>query len=502
MIIKTLFKGTLFLLLFVASVSMAVRLHPAKVTAGGMSDMGFKLFKSLYDNKKDDPIAISPMSISEAVILATHGSEKETREQLESIFLTAAEKKLGANLGFLTTGISNIRESLKKYAKASEMGGKKPAFFEYSSANSLWANTNEEVKFEFGKEFKKVAEDQFGATLFPRDFREMVEVDGEKVQKTVKEANDWVSKETRKKIKKLLSQLRDDDVAIILNAIYAKGLFRENFTLLEEGDYPGEPEQVTYMTKEEEGMSYYSDNKTVKAFSFNVGDKANYKLEDEVALDILVPLDGDLDTLVENLGAEYYHNLVKNLKPQDIRLTITAGKVEQEEAAKLKEVLKAKPFMVTRPFSEGSAQFGPLGSEITKRNIYISDILTKTFYEVTPFGFEAAAATAVVFARETAVLPPTFVNHKVDRASLHVIRHIPTGAPLFIVEYDSPKRYTEDEIVELIELGAKNSKRLEAKVKGGTIRRTWDEDENQVIALVKDGADGKQKVVKVFKKLN
>src|SRR5690606_31040040 len=137
-------------------------------------------------------------------------------------------------------------------------------------------------------------------------------------------------------------------------------------------------------------------------------------LTDQIALDILVPKGGDLAALVKSLDGEYYDEVVSKLEERLVELTIPAGTVKQSEAAKLKDVLKADPFRLVRPFSDRDAQFARLGSVVDERNLYISDILPKAYRELTPFGFEAAAATAVVFARESAVIrPPQAEKHKV-----------------------------------------------------------------------------------------
>ncbi|MCB0404492.1 MAG: hypothetical protein KDD51_06875 [Bdellovibrionales bacterium] len=481
--VKYLLSGLLVLGFSLQAVS-AERIDPVKATASGVRDFGFELFLSLYSKNPEDPVAISPMSIAEALTLATYGSEKQTKTELEKLFISEALHKEGGDVKMLSYGLGSIRKSLKQYAAESK------GIFEYQSANSLWANNNPDVDFKFRASFVKVAEKEFAAESFARDFAATEEVEGEKVQTTVREANQWVSTQTKEKIKELLSKLSDDDVAIILNAVYAKGKFKAHFNQLKEGEYTRDgadkPETVTYMTKTED-MGYFED-KSVKAFSFNVGasNEEEQGPADQIAVDILVPKSGKLSDLAGVLSGSYYDKVVSGLKSENVELTLPAGKVEQQEAAKLKDSLKAEPFKLSRAFDEKNAQFKPLGSVAGDLNLYINDILTKTFYEVTPFGFEAAAATAVVFSRESAVIPRQPLQAKVNSASLHVVRHIPSGLPLFVVEYDSPKRYTEEELIDLVELGAKNRRSLSAQVKDGTLRVGYDDKTNTDVLGVYD----------------
>lgn len=460
------------------------KLDPTKATAAGVKNFGFELFRALNENRVKDPVAISPMSIAEALILAAHGAQKETQTELQNLFLNSSLLKEGVGLGMLTSGLKNIRNQLQKFAEKSN------GAFEYSSANSLWANNNPSVKFEFTRKFRNVAAKDFGAAVNERDFSE---------SETVKEINGWVSKETKEKITELLSKLNPDDVAVILNAVYAKGKFKEHFSFLREGQYRGgEPTKATFMTKKEK-MNYYED-RSLKVFSFNAEEQEEGRrpnvMRNQIALDVLVPLKGNLHDLVKTLNGERYSEIVARLTPKHIELTMPAGKVEQQEAAKLKTFLMERPFLLTRSFDDHRAQFGLLGTVADKRNIFINDVLTKTFYEVTPFGFEAAAATAVVFARETSVSPTTFENHLVDSGSVHVIRHIPTGLPLFIVEYDSPVLYSEADLIRLVEEGYENDRYLVAETKGNRIMVSYAADP-PVIAFV----DENGKIIRVLKKL-
>lgn len=483
---RQLFVGVLVIALCGAAGAQEknARLDPMRATAEGAKRFGFELFQSL-NKKSKDPVAISPMSITEAITLATHGAEAETRTELEDLFIENMLRKMGADVGLLTAGITRIRESLKQFSAKS--GGR----FEYSSANSLWANNHPSVRFQFKDDFKNVASRSFGAKVEARNFAD---------DKTVKELNAWVAKETKEKIKELLSKLNPDDVAVILNAIYAKGKFKNHFNVISEREYKGgKAKKASFLTKEEQ-MGFYSDKRT-KIFSFLAEEKdpGRDSMTNQIALDILVPEDGKLDDLAERLDAGYYNELVSKLAQKDIKLSIPAGKVEHKDATKLKAILTEIPFDLKRSFDPNDAQFGKLGTVVDKKNIHINDILTKTFYEVTPFGFEAAAATAIVFARESAIFRPKSEEHVIDTPAIHVIRHVPSGLPLFIVEYDSPTLYKQDEIVALVEEGSKHSTPVTAELEGGKrITATYDEkSKGMVIAIV----DKEWKIERVLKPL-
>ena len=153
------------LLVGAANVATAApRLDAKAITTEGMKRFGFTLLQKAYAGRQKDPIAISPFSISEALVLATSGSEKETNQQMCSVFLTPAILQQGASSGLLVEGVSSLRRDLTDYAKRS-----KDAFV-FTSANSLVGNSNSKVQFKYEPAFKQLAAEKFGASVVDYDF--------------------------------------------------------------------------------------------------------------------------------------------------------------------------------------------------------------------------------------------------------------------------------------------------------------------------------------------
>ncbi len=465
-----------------AALAIAAPSHAAPPSASttqaaqGIRSFGFSLFRSLYNEKGSEPVAISPLSIAEAMTLATVGSEKKTLTQLEGLFP-------GTRSATMVSGIGSLRASLKKYAAESN------GAFEFTSANALWGNSNPDLGFSFKPGFLRTAGSAYGAKLTTENFKDPA---------TVGNINAWVAANTKNKITKLVGQLGEEDVAVLLNAIYAKGKFAKHFGVIKEGDYTGangKTVPASYLG----GDSYvgYHDDADLTAISLAIGDFNSKAPSDQIALDILVPKSGDLDKLVGQLDGAYYADVVSKMKPQEVDLSIPAGKVEQGEPLSLVNALKAAPFRVLKAFDREQAEFSLLGETKRKYRLFISDVVTKTFYEVTPFGFEAAAATAVTFAAATSVSePPPAV--RVEGPSIHVVRHVPTGTPLFITVYDSPVLYDEAKLIELMEEGAKSDRILIAETAAGTIRvdRDYTAKTSKIVLTDKDG-----NVIKVLKNL-
>lgn len=474
-------------LTFVVALTAHAKVDPKAATASGMREFGFKLFQALHASDVKENIAVSPLSITEALVLTMQGADGDTKLALEELLVGKSGTKSGIDRAVLLAGIKGLRADLQNFANKSKES------FVFSSASALWANTNEDIGFKFKPGFLQLAEKEFGAKLNAEDFAKPA---------AVKNINDWVLGKTNKRIDKLVEQLGEDDVAVLLNAVYAKGKFSRPFLDVSEGPYrdaKGNPSTVSYLTKSD--SIGFAEDKEVRLFSFNAEQAPDERgaMRNQIAVDILSSQDGKLDTLVHALNGDRYKKLVDGIALKNIKLTIAAGKVEQAQALKLKPRLTAKPFAMTLPFSPAAARFTSMGDTKNKENLYISDILTKMFYEVTPFGFEAAAATAVMMARETAVAePPKYTPYSVETASVHVIRHIPTGAPLFITVYDSPKLYKQEELITFAEEGAKTGQWLSATTKEGVVRAVYDDaSKDYVVALT----DASGKVLKTLKAL-
>ena len=494
---KFIMAGVALALLPTSLTFAETKIDATRATAAGVRDFGFELFQSLTAAKKSDgdSVAISPLSLAEAITLATNGAKEKTRTELEDLFISPELRRQGADIGMLTVGVVNLRKRLAEYAKKSD------GTFEFTSANALWANENPNVEFKFHEPYTKLATDNYGAKLTTEDFATLTKIktksgEEKEVQRAVANINTWVDKNTKGKITDLVDKLGREDVAVLLNAIYAKGQFREHFYEISEGDYTAakddKPIRVSYLTKKEH-VGIYDDNK-VTAYSFNVGSNKPNAPKDEIAVDILVPKAGDLRTLAKSLNGKYYEEIVEKFKVKEIILSMPAGRVEQQRAEKLKQFLIEKPFDLKQSFDKSAANFLAMGQVKDKRNLYIDDILTKTFYEVSPFGFEAAAATAVLMAGKTSA-PKQPEARRISQPAIHVIRHIATGLPLFIVSYDKPTLYTEAQLLDFVVEGYAKTRGVVAIVKGGTIRVAYDEKkQKEVLALT----DTTGKIVKEF----
>jgi len=87
-----------------------------------------------------------------------------------------------------------------------------------------------------------------------------------------------------------------------------------------------------------------------------------------------------------------------------------------------------KSLGMTDAFSD-KADFSKM---VSKEQIYVSDVVQKTFVKVDEEGTEAAAVTAIPMRHSAMPEKPKLVVFRADRPFMFMIRHVPTGCILFM----------------------------------------------------------------------
>ena len=166
-----------------------------------------------------------------------------------------------------------------------------------------------------------------------------------------------------------------------------------------------QPKKVSFMNNTKK-FDYFEDS-NIQAISLNY-DKDNLK-----ALIILPKKKIGINNYINNFTSEKYHKIINELINKKVILSLP--KFEIDFSAELRsnfESLGMKEAFIN------SADFSAMRKE---KNIYISQIIHKTFIKVDEKGTEVAAATAVVM-RAMCTFPPEPVPiMKVDHPFLFII---------------------------------------------------------------------------------
>lgn len=310
--------------------------------------------------KKGENTLVSPVSVLCALGMTGVGSEGNTRAQMEDAFGTDVDA-LNAFMGDYVKSLPNGKN------------------YKMHVADSIWLNQSKNLQIE----------DAYLQTVVSHYDAEIMELafDG----KAEKEINGWVKDNTDEMIPKIIDQINDNAVAYLVNAVafdakwadpYESGqVFSGTFTMEN-----GETQEVEMMSS---GEYHYiqGDNETGFAKYYeNDGEKDTY------AFVALLPEEGvSMSKYVASLSGEEVQKLLEN--EEDCAVVTQLPKFEVDYDASLNQVLLNMG--MTDAFDSQLADFTGMGT-CTDGNIYIGEVLHKTYMKVDAEGTRAGAATAVV----------------------------------------------------------------------------------------------------------
>ena len=370
-----------------------------KKISSSNNQLGFELLSDVEANA-DGNIFISPTSLFMALSMIYNGADGVTKEEMAKV---------------LHLDDMNVNELNKANASLISMLYSDSKQIQLNIANSIWLNKD----FHFQTDFAQKTRDYFNANI------QEIDLTDSKSQKMI---NDWVKKSTNNKIKEIIDSPLDPDlVTILINAIYFKGSWKDEF----EKKYT---EKRTFhlengSTKEVPLMKLnkklpYMENERFQAVSLPYGDG-------EMSMKVFLPK--------ENMSLEEFKNLLtdENWKEwlsqfHNEEGTILLPKFQMEYEVVLNETLK-KLGMITA--FEKEANFPKVIEE--NDPLRISLVKQKTFIDVNEEGTEAAAVTSIQMEKTSAPIDPPFYM-EVNRPFFFTISDDRTNTILFMGAIANP----------------------------------------------------------------
>lgn len=350
----------------------------------------------------DQNYMFSPISIKMALALAANGASGETREQiLRALGVT--------NLDEFNTLSKDL---IARYAQSD--------ILKLNMANSIWMNKDKTAQ-KFSETFKKTATDFYDA-----------EVKSITNANAVKEINGWVSDKTNGKIPAII-QNADDFFAMLINAIYFKGAWQDEFSvnatkpdLFYHADGTKATIDFMNMTK----WFLYAETKSVKMMELpyknrvdkvspngkRIGTDSHEKLD--VSMYLIMP-EGDIN-VAQELSAAIHDNAF-----QRTYIRMSMPKFKMEYTTDLNEIFMNMG--ITTAFDEKTADFTKM---FDKGNMWFTKTIHKTFIDVDEKGTEAAAVTAIAMPGTS--LPPEPIELKFNKPFYFAIRDNVSGEILFM----------------------------------------------------------------------
>jgi len=330
-------------------------------------------------------LMLSPLSLYSALGMTMNGAGGNTLLQMEETLGMTVEE-----LNAFCAGLTNTEE--------------------LKTANSIWYAGNE-VKPQSA--FQERVETDYRAEIFGSDFSDKATVD---------KVNNWVSENTDKMIPKLLDQIEDDTVMMLINTTLFDGVWvkpYEEYQIAEESFYlaDGTEKTVDLMASSE---GYYFENDAATGFMKYY--ENNYRF-----VAVLPKEEGDFT--LESLSLD---TLLASMISHKVNAKMPSFTFESSMS--FAEILGE----MGMPDAFGSnADFSGLLED--SRSLFISEILQKSKIDLTAEGTKAAAAT-VVSVMATAARPSQEIVPKeviLNRPFAFVILD-PEGAPLFLGKVMDP----------------------------------------------------------------
>ena len=321
----------------------------------------YKKYSTEFENQN---IFFSPYSISSAFAMVYEGARGRTAEEIKNVF-------------YFPGNTSELRTSFAHIYNLINAGSTN---YTLRTANALWVQKD----FPISTEYLSIVRNYYGGDVVKVDFKNNPSGANQMINK-------WMDKQTKGKIKDISLHTDLFTRFIITNAVYFKGNWshqfdknathKENFTT-SNGNISVDTMHI------EEDFPYYEDNE-VQVLELPYRGK--------LSMVIFLPK-GNLSDFESNLSLEKMNDVLNNLYTEDVIVYLPKFKFEKgyDLTGDLSSMGIKTPFSANANFSGVSKL----------ENLFIQDVIHKTYIDVNEEGTEAAAVTAVSMSITSALSPP------------------------------------------------------------------------------------------------
>uniref|UniRef100_A0A8C3WEM1 Serpin domain-containing protein n=1 Tax=Catagonus wagneri TaxID=51154 RepID=A0A8C3WEM1_9CETA len=372
------------------------------------------LFQQIRRSKEGN-IFYSPLSIMSALAMTYLGSRGYTASEIRKVLHL---KELTENAEEVTADLAgNVHRQFQKLL--TELNKPTDAY-ELNVANRLYG----EKEFSFLQDYLDNIKKFYLASVESVDFINAAE-------ESRKMINSWVEIQTKGKIKNLFPKnaLDSSTTLVLVNAVYFKGQWQQKFkeenTSEEKFWLNKNTSKSVQMMKQTNVFKFASlENMHVQMLEIP------YKGQ-ELSMLLLLPNEVDgLQKLEDGLTAKKLIEWTSSQNMKERRVNLHLPRFKVEESYELSGTLEA--LQMVSAFSSKDANFSGMAG---KHGLVISNVVHKSFVEVTEEGTEAAAATGIGIGVTSVQLDYHF---HCDHPFLFFIRHNKTNSILFCGRVSSP----------------------------------------------------------------
>ncbi len=361
------------------------------------NEFGLELLKTVFDAEEEANVMISPASVSIALGMAYNGAEGTTRDAFEEVLNYEGLSREEVNeitRELIHVLVTNVDGNLLEIA------------------NSMWYDED----FPVEAEFISLNSHYFDAEVKEIDFR---------TAEAVKTINDWVNDKTNGKIDEIIEVIDPAVMMILINAIYFNCVWDVEFD-------PDNTQEAKFYN--EDGSLFGEVEMMELESTFNIAVNQSFSAVElpyknrKFSMFLFLPSEeSSVNQLVEELDGTSWKNWITSFNEQE-DFTVYMPRFEFEFERSLGDDLKEMG--LDAAFTD-EADF----SGISPSDLYIADVIHKTYIKVNEEGTEAAAVTAIVM-ELTSINPMSQI--RLDRPFLFAITEKSSKSILFMGKVAEP----------------------------------------------------------------
>lgn len=361
----------------------------------------FDFYREIAKTEKDkENFCISPLSASLCLGMVLNGADGNT--------YTEMQKTLGFE-GFTNQQINEYVQMMQ--TELPKLDGRTI----FTNANSLWVRNG----FPLLPEFIQTNQTYYNAEVSNEPFD----------NSTLEKINSWCNQKTNGLIPEIINNIPDKAVSYLINAIYFKGLWKNEFKESDTKDetfYLANGGIVRVPTmRQTQSNNYYADE-DVQVIELPYGNGA-------FSMVLFIPADRkkkDIDKVIADLDVETWLNWNENMHPVEVTVYLPRFLIKTE-----KELIETMAALgIHDAFDSFNANFANMS---TAHDLYLGLLKQKTYIELNESGTEAAAVT-IAGMLETA-MPSQPAEIRFDHPFGYVLKEKSTGAILFAGKVGKPE---------------------------------------------------------------
>ena len=355
-------------------------------------DFDTDLFKESFSASENKNVVVSPFSVKMALSMAAQGANGKTLEEMNKV------------IGLDETSNEYFRRLIEDAAKDGDIT--------LNIANSIWLRQG----LEFNPAYMDILDSYYMAQASTLDFADPSSKD------TI---NRWVNEKTNGKIEEIVDRIDPSNIAFLINAIYFNANWsvpfeegftsKKDFTLLD-----GSKVKADLMSKT--AHLSYQENNQFQAVELPYGENGRYVMR------VYLPKkDVKFDKFVNGIDKESLQKWSEDFSSR--KGVLELPKFKTEYSSSLNDMLISMG--IKEAFNSVNADFSKM-IVVEGQNVYISEVMHKTYIDVNEKGTEAAASTSVGISVTSAPDQEEMFEMVVDRPFVFTIDDKESGEILFI----------------------------------------------------------------------